>query len=268
LQKKSHVFVEGLPRFRCFEYLDKHNTLITNESCLKFNQEKLEFVEKAKKIISLRHQSILPMYDYFEYDEEVYVATALPYGEPLESLLCRFGPPTEIGLRNMLLAILDNLNYFHEKSVFHLGIRPEAIYTRGKQKPLLTDFQYSLIFNGQRLAGTENIRPNAYQAFEVSTIKGGGKFSDIYALGAVLYRSITGRAPINAIDRIIEDKLPLLSKNYAIRYSAELLETIDKALAPRPKDRWQNCKEWKAALCPSFKTKLVSVFNLNRFAAP
>lgn len=70
-----------------------------------------------------------------------------------------------------------------------------------------------------------------------------GTWTDIYALGAVLYRCISGASPVEAAERLIDDSLIAAQECGAGRYKPELLAVVDKALALRPEDRYQSVAE-------------------------
>ena len=75
-----------------------------------------------------------------------------------------------------------------------------------------------------------------------------GPWTDIYALGAVLYRGIAGQTPVEAAERLLDDTLKPAVAVGAGRYSTNLLRVIDRALAVRPEQRFRNVAEMQAGL--------------------
>ena len=75
-----------------------------------------------------------------------------------------------------------------------------------------------------------------------------GPWTDIYALGAVLYRCITGAPPVEAPGRVLKDPVQPAIEVGAGLYSRGLLQVVDQALAVRPEDRFQSVVAMRQAL--------------------
>ena len=79
-----------------------------------------------------------------------------------------------------------------------------------------------------------------------------GPWSDLYALGAVLYWIVTGDKPMEATARVPEDSMrPVTHRGEGSHYSRHFLEAIDWALVPAEKSRPQSVAGWRKALSPA-----------------
>jgi serine/threonine protein kinase len=150
----------------------------------------------------------------------------------------------------------------------HRDIKPGNIYLRDKDNsPVLLDFGAARYEVGsQSRTITATVTPG-YAPFEQYQTNSGrqGPWTDIYALGAVLYRLISGNTPIESTKRIgalmrnQPDPLPAAVQVGKGRYPENLLQGIDWALQVLEKDRPQNVAEWSKKLvtapsAPVFQT--------------
>jgi serine/threonine protein kinase len=119
-----------------------------------------------------------------------------------------------------------------------------------QRAPLLLDFGSARqAVSGRSQMLTAVITPG-YAPFE-QYHEGGtqGPWSDIYGLGAVMYRAITGTKPPDAAARMMgNDPYQSLVETHADRYSPGFLKAIDWALEVRPPERPQNVQDWRAKL--------------------
>jgi serine/threonine protein kinase len=208
------------------------------------------FVEEGQTLAGLHHPSILPIYEIFEEHGTAYLVTAFIEGESLEDWLRKVQRPAERDLRSIAICLLDALELVHERGYLHRDVKPENILMdRLNRRPVLIDFGNARVASGARSSNLTAVLTKGYAPFEQYQSKGRqGPFTDIYALGAVLYRAIKGVAPDDAADRWEDDKIAPLCQRPPAGYGREFLATVDKALKMRREDRWQKCAEWKAAL--------------------
>jgi hypothetical protein len=169
-------------------------------------------------------------------------------GESLNQLLKRAPLPAEAELRRILLPLLDGLAAVHAAKFLHRDIKPSNIFMRANGSPVLLDFGAARATGGGTRSLTAVLTPGYAPLEQYSADGKQGPWSDIYAMGGVLYRVVTDRNPPDAVSRLQNDGVKSGLASAQGRYSAPLLRAIEWALSVKAEMRPQTVAEWKAAL--------------------
>lgn len=230
-----------------------------------------DFLREATILHQVNHPNVVKILDLFNSNGTSYYV--MPYAEgitfedfllgrgigPREDQLRRFGteplfrPLSEEELLQFIFPLLDGLESVHKLGYLHRDIKPEnIIIVSGMGQPVLIDFGAARQLIGSRSRPMSAILTRGYAPFEqYGSSHNQGPYTDVYALGAVLHRAITGSPPPEAIDRLGDggDKYqPLAKRKELSAYSEKLLRAIDIALIPHAKQRPQNISEWRSLL--------------------
>jgi serine/threonine protein kinase len=220
------------------------------------------FVKEARALAQFKHPHIVRVLRFFEANGTAYMVMEYEEGQSLAQYLKRQGPRLdEAMLLRIFIPILNGLHAVHEAKMLHLDIKPENIYIRADGSPMLIDFgsarqAIATQSHGQRVALTYGYAP-----IEQYPDKGQqGPWTDVYALGASMYRCVTGKKPGDALERyqtVLKykaDPLTPATKAGKNRYQASLLECIDWAMQIYPKDRPQSARELQDSLMGKGRT--------------
>ena len=209
------------------------------------------FVNEARLLARFDHRSLVKVYRFWEDHGTAYMVMPFYEGPTLKRALAeRATPPDEAALRAWLEPLLDALAVMHEAHCFHRDIAPDNILLT-PSGPLLLDFGAARrVIGDMTQALTVMLKPGyaPIEQYGESAAMAQGAWTDLYAMGSVVYCAITGQAPMSSVERLMSDTLVPLRIQAAGRYSEPFLRAIDAALALRPKDRPQDVAQWRAML--------------------
>ena len=162
---------------------------------------KRKFISEARNVAKLDHPNIVKIYDVFEENSTAYFVMEYVEGESLDAMSKR-GAMSEADALHYIIPIARALEYVHSENMTHLDVKPANIMVRRKNNtPVLIDFglakQYDRTTGGETSTSFVGLSPG-YAPIEQYNQGGVNTFSpqiDVYALGATLYRLVTGTTP-------------------------------------------------------------------------
>ena len=210
------------------------------------------FMTEAQTLARFKHPNIVRVLAVFQANGTGYMVMEYEEGDSLKDILAR-RTLEEDDLLNIVLPILGGLEKVHERGFIHRDIKPANIFIREDGSPVLIDFGSARQALGAETRALTTLVSPGYAPFEQYYSKGEqqGPWTDIYGLGATLYRAVTGQPPQDAVDRsraILEaarDTMGDVGEIGQGRYSVRFLKAIDHALKFRQKDRPQTVAEWR-----------------------
>ncbi len=206
------------------------------------------FLDEARALASFRHPNIVRVLRYFKENGTAYIVMEYERGEPLKRWLARQATFDQKALLHLIYPLLDGLEAVHKMSFLHRDIKPDNIYIRADGTPVLLDFGAARRFTGER--DLTNVVSPGFAPFEQYHSKGNqGPWTDIYALGAVMYWMSTGQKPMESASRVKEDSMPrAVDSGSRMIFGDVLLRAIDWAMTPDESRRPQSVADFRAAL--------------------
>lgn len=253
LDTHSHRHVAIKEYFpREFSARDKGSTVLASGSRAdvdSFEWGLTRFVDEAKTLARFDHPNLIAVRRFFQSNGTAYLVMDYCDGEPLDTILERDITLDEERIMKFLKPLLDGLELVHATDVIHRDIKPGNIFIKSDGTPVLLDFGAARQDMSSHSRSVTSLATPGYAAVEQYATRGRlGPWSDIYGLGATLYRCVTGVKPQGALDRQLEDELEPASKLAKGKYSANLLNAIDWSLGVRPEQRPQSIKLWREKL--------------------
>ena len=208
------------------------------------------FLNEARILARVNHPGVVRVRDFFEANGTAYIVMDYEDGEPLSQVLQREKTLSEEQVRRLLGDVLPALEAVHVQGYLHRDLKPANLYHHSDGRTILIDFGAARQALGRRSKSVTSVFSPGYSPIEQYLIdgKGYGPWTDIYALGAVLYHCVTGAAPIEAPARVLDDPLKPAETIAAGRYSPALLRLIDRAMAVRPEKRFQSIAKMQEVL--------------------
>ena len=208
-----------------------------------------KFLKEAHTIFQLEHPNIIKIFDIFKENNTAYYVMEYIEGESLSDKVNHYGSLSESEAKDYINQVASALEYIHQRSINHLDVKPANIMVRkSDSKAILIDFGLSKQYDAQ--GGQTSTTPvgmsHGYAPMEQYKQGGVSTFSpqtDIYSLGATLYKLVTGNTPPQAMD-ILDEGLPQLPSHL----SQSVVEVIKKSMQARKLDRYNNIEEFLRGL--------------------
>lgn len=199
------------------------------------------------KKVSMGHQNILTLVDYFETMNNLYLVTDLALGGELFDRICRKGSYFESDAASLIRATLSAVSYLHDHGIVHRDLKPENLLFRTPEDNadlLIADFGLSRIMDEEQFhVLTTTCGTPGYMAPEIFKKTGHGKPVDLWALGVITYFLLCGYTPFDR-DTDFEEMQAILKADYSftpIEYwrgvSAHGKDFIQKCLTIDPAQR-------------------------------
>ena len=216
---------------------DSVSVSVSNQTNLnQFTSQKEKFRKEARRLRKLHNNHIVSVHDLFEENGTAYYEMDLIKGESLSERLKRTGTPlSEAEALTVLDQVLDALSIVHAQGLYHLDLKPANIMMDQSGRVLLIDFGASK----QMSAGEgDSISTSSALAFTPGyapleqteqNMKSFGPWTDLYALGATLYKLLTNLTPPSASE-ILMMTTPLL---FPTPVSAKTQQLIAWMMRPR-----------------------------------
>ena len=158
-----------------------------------------KFRREARRIFELRNDHIIHVFDLFDANDTSYYVMDLVKGISL-SEQTRQHPLTEPEVRDIAIQVLDALKTMHDAGLYHLDVKPGNIMRDANGHCTLIDFGASKqlsadernTLSSSTMAYTPGYAPLEQIAQQNKNI---GPWTDFFALGATLYKLLTGDSP-------------------------------------------------------------------------
>lgn len=206
-----------------------------------------KFRREAENLAKLHHLNIVRVLEVFDENNTTYYVMEYVDGETIDDYIKAKGGLSETEALQITQDVCAALSYMHEHNMLHLDLKPKNIMRNSDGKIFLIDFGLAKQYteNGEPESSTTiGLGTPGYAPIEQAHYKGDGSLPvtlDIYALGASLFKMLTGKTPPDS-SRVLNEGLPL-SQLRSADVSDRTIAIVEKAMAPMKKERFQTIKE-------------------------
>ena len=211
-----------------------------------------KFRKEAENLAKLHHPNIVKVLEVFDENNTTYYVMEYVDGGTVDEYIKSKGHLSESESLKITQDVCSALSYMHEHKMLHLDLKPKNIMRKSEGRIFLIDFGLAKQYteDGEPESSTSlGLGTPGYAPIEQAHYKKDGAFPvtlDIYALGASLYKMLTGKTPPDS-SLVLNDGLPL-SKLKSVGVSEETIAIVEKAMAPMKKERYQSVKALSLAI--------------------
>lgn len=185
--------------------------------------------------------------DFFKENGTAYLVMSYIDGITLKKYTEQNGGKLPLdAVLTIMLTIMKALETVHNAGILHRDISPDNIYITKNFNVRLLDFGAARYAIGQHSKSMSVLLKPGYAPVEQYKTKGNqGPWTDVYAVGATIYRAITGITPPDALDRLDEDTIRKPSE-MGVVIGPQYEQALMKALSVRAADRFQSMEEFES----------------------
>ena len=211
-----------------------------------FANYRKKFKKEAENLSKLSLSNIVKVVDVFDENNTTYYVMEFIEGKNLDDYIKQKGSLPEPEAISIIKEVGNALEYMHSRKMLHLDIKPKNIMRKPDGTIYLIDFGLSKQFtdNGEPESSTSiGLGTPGYAPIEQSSYKQDGTFPatlDVYALGATMFKMLTGKRPPEATIILNEGFPSVELSNKGI--SDNTISTIKAAMISTKKERYQTIK--------------------------
>ena len=206
------------------------------------------FLREAKLQAKFFHPALVEVIRVWEQNNSAYIAMRYHRGQNLRDMKRSGMDLSAEQILSFVKPIFDALSLLHTHNVIHRDVSPDNILIRETGEPVLLDLGAArTVVAGMTQALTTVLKPG-YAPIEQYADDGAleqGPWTDVYGLAAVVYFLYTGKAPPQAVTRIVSDSLA--SDELLAAVPSALRPVLHSALAVLPANRYRTIAEFRSA---------------------
>lgn len=209
-----------------------------------------KYENEARCLMALKGTAgIVDILDFFKANATAYIVMEFVEGATLrDTLVAQGGCLAEQQVLAIFQPLLTSLEKVHSAGIVHRDISPDNILVQPDGSLKLIDFGAARLSTGEVSQSLTVILKHGYAPEEqYRNHSRQGPFTDVYAIGATMYKALTGVTPADAMSRMFDDTVRPLH-TFPNRISPQTSAALQKGMAVRAEARYQTAGALAAAL--------------------
>jgi len=212
------------------------------------------FRAEAVTLARLNHPGIATIFELHRQQDELLMVMEFVRGETFHELAERLGPLEPPQAAHLCIQVLDALGHAHHAGVIHRDLKPANLMVTESGAVKVMDFGIARVLGSEHFThGGLMMGTPAYMAPEQVTGQVIDARADLYSMGVVFYRLVSGRLPFLADTAIAMAQKQISDTPTPLEQVREGLpgwcaSVVERALAKAPEQRFQTAEEFRMAL--------------------
>lgn len=219
-----------------------------DENKAEYDKKLKKFIEEARCLARFSSlDGIVSVQDFFYANNTAYIIMKYVEGASIKNYVKTKGKMEGQEVLNLMKPILMSLYKIHGTGLMHRDISPDNILFCEEEKLVLIDFGSARVQDAIEQRSMTVLFKRGFSPEEQYRPRGKqGAWSDIYAICATMYFMLTGKVPLDAIERMAGEVIKPLTDMPEVNIPIKAKEAIMKGMSVRAEDRYQDVSELMA----------------------
>ena len=207
------------------------------------------FLKEARKMVKVDNiPGVVRVLELFQENGTAYIVMEFVEGETLKTRLQKTGPLSWSQAKTIFEPVVHAMSKVHRAGLVHRDLSPDNLMLTADGSVKILDLGAAKDLNVNSGASSMQVAKSGFSPLEQYIQRGNsGPWTDVYAIAATIYYTLTGKLPPNAVDRLDHDTLSW-SEPSLTALSPAALAALEHAMEVQISDRIQTMDELEQRL--------------------